>query len=58
VFEIQAWRQQLVLERQDGFDQTGDARCAIQMPNVGLDRAECAELLFLRAFAKRLDAGR
>src|SRR5579885_1931314 len=42
--KVQAWWELLVVERESRFDQTRDTRCAVQVPHIGLDRTQSAEL--------------
>src|SRR5262245_46177281 len=46
--------QYFMMQCKRGFDQPGDAGCRIEMPDVGLDRADRTEARFVRTGAKCL----
>src|SRR5208282_5109068 len=41
--EIEAWRNLPMLEGEHRLDETGHARGGIEMPDIGLERTDCAE---------------
>src|ERR1043166_1428843 len=43
-FEVQAGWEFLVVQREHGFDQTGDTRGGVEMADVGLHRTDGAEI--------------
>jgi hypothetical protein len=57
VFEVQVRRQQLVFERQDDLDDTGDPGGGFQVADVGLGRADQQPVAVLAALAEHRACG-
>jgi len=58
LYAVDARRKLLGFERQHGLDEPGDARCRVQMPDVRLDRTDCAVLARLGFTALGIHQGR